>query len=87
MIQDKTGQGISVRAGQKLPMETTALKAHSRQPGWQHCCFTTVLLFLDQYYASQQYMQASKIILTDQFTDQSAWRLPGIHQLHALGVT
>ncbi len=59
MSQEKAGQGISVRAGEELLAERTALKAHSRQPGWQHCCFTTVLLFYDQYYASQQYMQAS----------------------------
>ncbi len=45
-IQGKAGQGISLRAGQKLPMESTALKAHSRreQPGRRHYRFTSVLL-------------------------------------------
>ena len=45
-IQGKAGQGISLRAGQKLPMESTALKAHSRR---EHQAGDTIGLLLYCY--------------------------------------
>lgn len=71
MSQEKAGQGNSARAGQEFAGREECTQApqlrYTTKAGniivlslydyW----ITTVLLLYDQYYASQQYMQASNI--------------------------